>query len=157
MTRTQPEAFKGVDRIPSYWNHTGPLQHLSERLEKLVPQSGSVKDPKKNPALEKFRKASNGYYDLYNNGLCNRAAEFRSAFGFSGTTATASQVEDRLNIIIIKAAKEQGLFDKDEAVIAGLLGAAKAVIANLKAQGVNDFREGPYAPLVTAVANAEAR
>ena len=43
----------------TYWNNKGKYQNLSDKLEKLIPAQGSVLNPEKNPALEKFRKASN--------------------------------------------------------------------------------------------------
>ena len=64
----------------TYWNSNGRFQSLVEHLQKLVPIQGEVKDPRKNKALEKFRRASNCYYDLYNNGLGNRAREFAQVF-----------------------------------------------------------------------------
>lgn len=63
----------------TYWNSKGTHQHFADELAKLVPAMGEV--PAGNPMLEKFRKASNCYYDLYNNGLCNRAKEFWRVFG----------------------------------------------------------------------------
>lgn len=64
----------------TYWNHKGKHQDFAEELRKLIPIEGEVPNKRKNPALEKFRKASNCYYDLYNNGLCNRAREFYGVF-----------------------------------------------------------------------------
>jgi len=64
----------------TYWNHNGKYQKLADALNELIPVEGSVKNPRKNKALEKFRKASNCYYDLYNNGLWNRAREFAAIF-----------------------------------------------------------------------------
>ena len=55
----------------SYWNNKGKYQTLSDKLSGLIPDSGSVKNTSKNRKLEKYRKACNCYYDLYNNGLCN--------------------------------------------------------------------------------------
>ena len=68
----------------TYWCSKGKYPELNEALQKLIPAEGPVANAKKNRALEKFRKASNCYYDLYNNGLCNRATEFRGVFGFGG-------------------------------------------------------------------------
>ena len=65
----------------TYWAHNGRYQKFVPQLEALVPYEGSVEKPHKNKMLEKFRKASNCYYDLYNNGLCNRAREFARIFG----------------------------------------------------------------------------
>lgn len=116
----------------TYWNHKGLYQTISEKLEKLVPDQGAVPNPRKNRALEKFRKASNCYYDLYNNGLCNRASEFTRVFGFSANKYSYTTVqyyagrprrhkkigsmayiraEDIMNTIILKAAEEQGILD----------------------------------------------
>jgi hypothetical protein len=64
----------------TYWAHRGRYQALGERLNDLIPIEGEVPNKRKNPALEKFRKASNCYYDLYNNGLWNRAREFYGVF-----------------------------------------------------------------------------
>lgn len=101
----------------TYWNGKGKYQVASNRLRALLPDSGSVANPRKNKALERFRKASNCYYDLYNNGLCNRAAEFRKVFGIAATKYRDSkgrfgiylleQVELAMNAIIEDAVKEQ--------------------------------------------------
>lgn len=64
----------------SYWDHTGKYETIIELLYKLIPASGEVVNPRKNCQLEKFRKASNCYYDLYNNGLSNLAASFGKVF-----------------------------------------------------------------------------
>lgn len=101
-----------------YWNDAGKYQDLYEKLNDLIPSEGAVANPKKNRALEKMRKAANCYYDLYNNGLCNRAAEFRSVFGFGGTPIPKARfnypvlqerLDERMDEIILAAAKEQGL------------------------------------------------
>ena len=77
-----------------------------------------------NKQLEKFRKASNCYYDLYNNGLCNMAREFSTVFRIPGvpreikqnygrydmiSKSTADAIEAKLDEIILAAAKEQGI------------------------------------------------
>ena len=106
----------------SYWNNTGKNQILGDQLDDLIPASGSVLNPMKNHKLEKFRKAQNCYYDLYNNGLCNRMAEFRKVYGFSASDykrddrsypdfsdALYIKVEELLDLIILDAAKEQKL------------------------------------------------
>lgn len=99
----------------TYWGNKGKYQALANKLDELIPTQGSVCDPAKNKALEKFRKASNAYYDLYNNGLCNRASEFRKVFGFGGTWIAKQgfpyyqKLEDKLDEIILAAAKEQGI------------------------------------------------
>ena len=69
----------------TYWNQKGTHQNLVEGLNKLVPTMGEIKGSK-NKALEKFRKASNAYYDIFNNGGCNRGASIRGIFGFGMTS-----------------------------------------------------------------------
>jgi hypothetical protein len=102
----------------TYWGNQGKYQNATDKLQKLIPTSGSVERPRKNRWLEKFRKAVNCYYDLYNNGLCNRANEFRLVFGiasskyFNGWNFSQELVElteTALNEIIEKACKEQGI------------------------------------------------
>ena len=106
-----------------YWYNRGKYQNLAERLEKMIPLKGSVKNPRKNKALEKFRKAANCYYDLYNNGLCNRANQFRQVFGIPSSKFVKERnvyrskftdelyelVEQQMDQIILAAAKEQRL------------------------------------------------
>lgn len=66
----------------SYWNSNGKHQTKLEQVQKLIPDVGRVKG-KRTRKLNKLRVASNCYYDLYNNGLYNRKAEFTRVFGFS--------------------------------------------------------------------------
>ena len=66
--------------MQSFWNNNSDMQDLADELSSLVPAMGPVPDPRKNKALERFRRASNCYYDLYNNGLCNRRQEFYRLF-----------------------------------------------------------------------------
>jgi hypothetical protein len=103
----------------TYWNNSGKYMPTADALHTLVPAEGSVKEPRKNPKLERFRKAVNCYYDLYNNGLCNRVAEFRQVFGIQSSRYKISygdygatlymRVEECMNQIIIEAAAEQGI------------------------------------------------
>lgn len=104
----------------TYWNHEGRHQAAVVQLNKLIPVEGSVPSAQgKNKALEKFRIASNCYYDLYNNGLCNRARSFARIFGFAAnnyrnTDGKLSDVvyekaEYAIDKIIEAAAKEQGI------------------------------------------------
>jgi hypothetical protein len=102
----------------SYWNHNGKFQALADALNKLVPCEGNIKG-KNNVALERFRKASNCYYDLYNNGLGNRASSFSKLFGiaagnyrlwnnrFSYSPALYEIVEVEMDKVILAAAAEQ--------------------------------------------------
>lgn len=117
----------------TYWCHKGKHEETIAALYKLVPAEGEVPDADTNPALEKFRIASNCYYDLYNNGLCNRWEEFEEVFSFAGpyredesddeddwrsqvdvdkawwTVENVNRVEIVMNIIIEQAAQEQGI------------------------------------------------
>ena len=67
-----------------YWNNTGVYQAHSDALLKLLPEVGVCANANQNPELEKFRKAVNCYYDLYNNGLCNKAVQFALIFKITG-------------------------------------------------------------------------
>ena len=105
----------------TYWGSKGKHQVYVDRLNDLVPHEGSVSEPRKNKALEKFRRASNCYYDLYNNGLCNRASEFREVFGIASSRyrlrdryswfaeSMLELVEARMDDIVAAAAAEQGI------------------------------------------------
>jgi len=104
----------------SYWNHRGTYQAATAELEKLIPIQGPVENPRTaNRALEKFRRASNCYYDLYNNGLCNRADEFRQVFGIASShyrwgdyrffEELYAATERKLDRIVEAAAREQGI------------------------------------------------
>lgn len=114
----------------TYWNSNGKYQFVGDLLNKRIPREGEVSEPKKNPALEKFRKASNVYYDLYNNNLCNRAAQFKSMFGIATSSNRYlgkygwvysehlfATVETRMDEIILAAAIEQGFTLHLEAVV----------------------------------------
>ena len=99
----------------TYWNHKGKYEAIAAEVQKLIPASGECATP----ALERCRQAINCYYDLYNNGLCNRAAEFRKVFGFSGVkfakgfldAEIEARIESRMSAFIIDAAMEAGLVD----------------------------------------------
>lgn len=100
----------------TYWNNKGAYSDLYEKLNALIPAEGAVDNARKNRALEKLRKAANCYYDLYNNGLYNRAAQFRQVFGFGGTAfvkgrysdnALQLQIENKMDGLILAAAHEQ--------------------------------------------------
>ena len=104
----------------TYWGSNGTLQSACQELHKLVPASGSVTNPRsKNKKLECFRKAVNCYYDLYNNGLCNRAQEFRYVFDIASSKfrmwdhsyheSLYAMVEEKMTQIIAEAAQEQNI------------------------------------------------
>ena len=60
----------------TYWASNGMHQQQLNILTAMVPSEGPVANARKRPHTERFRKAMNCYYDLYNNGLGNRAREF---------------------------------------------------------------------------------
>lgn len=112
----------------TYWNNNGSLEAYVKQLQELVPVEGEVKTPN-SKALEKFRRASNCYHDLYNNGLCNRASEFRSVFGFSAakhkqpwlgygefSDALYELTEEAMDRIVLEAAMEQGLISTTQII-----------------------------------------
>jgi hypothetical protein len=93
-----------------YWNGTGRYQEQADLLESLIPASGPVYDAEgANKHLDTFRRAVNCYYDLYNNGLFNRAREFKGLFKMSGTSASADpeRIEDKMSQFILAAMQEQ--------------------------------------------------
>lgn len=113
----------------TYWNHKGTHQALIEKLYALVPVSGEIKGSK-NKALERFRKASNAYYDIFNNGGWNRGQSISKFFGSSVTfelrrlrenpryarlpevnswNRIHQSTEPKMDEIILAAAKEQGI------------------------------------------------
>ena len=61
----------------SEWGVRNDVKHLVEALQHKLPASGMVKNANKNRCLEKFRKAQNVTYDIFNNGLCNRGRELK--------------------------------------------------------------------------------
>lgn len=107
----------------TYWNNKGTFESAAKKLSGMIPIEGSVEFPRsKNKKLEKFRKACNCYHDLYNNGLMNRAQEFRQVFGIASSqhkrltrySVTFSpslyeKVEEQMDAIVYAAAIEQGL------------------------------------------------
>lgn len=113
--------------MSTYWENKGLYQAEADALEKLLPSFGEVPDNKvTNKYLEKFRKAVNCYYDLYNNGLCNRAREFKTLFcipvlreikqnndsNFLVSSVTEDAIDAKMDQIILLAYKEQLLLGK---------------------------------------------
>ena len=107
----------------TYWNNAGKYVELAAKLQKLIPLSGAVLNPRTNKKLEKYRKATNCYYDLYNNGLGNGLSEFRTVIGFAASPFKQPwrgyghfnqnlfiKTELAMDDIILAAAKEQNLF-----------------------------------------------
>lgn len=107
-----------MSKEQNYWGATGRFQTKSDMLRTLIPDEGGLQG-NENKALEKLRKASNCYYDLFNNGLCNRANEFRKLFGFGGkiikkngfnlNSKEAIVLELKMDEIILNAFEEQKL------------------------------------------------
>lgn len=101
----------------TYWNNNGRFNKFAHAVQELIPAEGAVKNPAKNKALERYRKAVNCYYDLYNNGLCNRKAAFSKIFGISASNERTGRgsfsaylyehVERRMDSIILDAYAEQ--------------------------------------------------
>ena len=75
----------------TYWDGTRNPDEV-KYLNAQVPTSGNVED-KQRKWLEAWRRFSNGYYDLYNNGWCNWdmcGYNFRTACKKVGFTARKS-------------------------------------------------------------------
>ena len=114
----------------TYWAGKGKHQAAVVKLQALIPSTGAVAQPYKNKALEKFRKASNAYYRLYNDGDFNSGKgrmfgiEYISRFskpeyytGWNGRMESHhawaqglyDEVEIGMDRIIEAACKEQGI------------------------------------------------
>ena len=114
----------------TYWANKGTHQAIIEKLQALVPEDGPVAQPYKNKALERFRKAVNAYYRLYNDGDFNSGkgrmfgieyiSRFRTRKFYTAHNGRMQsygcwaqglydEVEVGINKIIEAAAKEQGI------------------------------------------------
>ena len=101
----------------SSWAVNQGFEALREQLNELIPLSGKCdKSRSTNKKLDRFRTAQNLIYDLFNNGLCNRKAHFRTFFGWAprGFDFHRSQwerleeaLEPEFTQIIQEAASEQ--------------------------------------------------
>lgn len=106
------------------WGTNSGFKYLSDQLNELIPFQGRCENPmSKNKQLEKFRKAQNLLYDLFNNALMNRRSEFKSFFGFvpintsrysypvtaERWTQVENEMAEHMNEIIFDAAAEQGV------------------------------------------------
>ena len=104
------------------WGVNSGFKTVSDKLNELIPLEGACENPRStNKHLDKFRRAQNAAYDLFNNGLCNKRGLFKQLFGFAPTQrdtnyATRMQwshwedrVEEILTPIIQAAALEQGI------------------------------------------------
>tara|TARA_B100000674_G_scaffold383499_1_gene326654 strand:+ start:170 stop:538 length:369 start_codon:yes stop_codon:yes gene_type:complete len=112
----QEEMFKNP------WGVNQGFSHLNNNLNDLIPLEGRCEFPNsKNKALDKFRRAQNAAYDLFNNGLGNKRSLFQNIYGWSvGVRDTSyatkmqwsmweDRVEEVLTPIMLEAAKEQGV------------------------------------------------
>lgn len=122
---------------PKYWNQKGRLQALYKKLTDMIPNEGACPDSDeggKNVNLDRMRRAANCYYDLFNNGLCNREREARELFGIrppmkrrhDGGRRNAdepevnfdhpdiAQYDHLMDTFIQLAAEEQGLLPKPQ-------------------------------------------
>ena len=81
---------KQMDLFEVNWGVRADLKDVQEKLWDLIPTSGSCESPRsKNKHLDRFRRAANLGYDLFNNGLMNRRSEFKKFFGFVPIPAPA--------------------------------------------------------------------
>jgi len=116
--------YKGYqsELFTNNWGVNSGFKHLADKLNDLLPFEGRCEKPmSSNKHLEKFRRAQNAAYDLFNNGLCNRIGLFNSVYGFAPTMSQThhamsttwsnweDMVEEILTPIILNAAKEQGV------------------------------------------------
>jgi len=123
-------AKTGYNPKNASWGCTTDTKQIAEDLTALDiwPATGEVEDKKNNPAMEKFRKAQNVVYDIFNNGLCNRARQCRHALDGLTKAELAfavysngrfcypanwdqieQKVEEKFTPIVMAAAREQGL------------------------------------------------
>ena len=119
-----------VEAVKSEWGVTSRTGKLAVKLTNLdiFPAQGQVPQHWKHPALEKFRKAQNVVYDIFNNGLGNRGkqlkvlgikrddlalAVYRNGRCIYGDNWDQIEqvVEPAFTPIIEAAAKEQGLVE----------------------------------------------
>ena len=77
----------------NYWHNKGLYQTEANELEKLIPVMGEVENAEQRPELERFRNASNCYYDLFNNGGFNRMDEIVSLFDIDESLVNSADDE----------------------------------------------------------------
>jgi len=99
-----------IETPQTYWENNGTHQNLVAKIDAAIK---SIPQEEKGKSLIKYEQACIGYYDLFNNGLCNHAKTFRKAFGIAGTKiesyAQYEDLERRLDDIVLKAALELGI------------------------------------------------
>ena len=108
------------------WGQTATTKPIVEKLDELIPLEGMVTNPVKNKHLEKFRKAQNVVYDIFNNGLMNKGKSLK-VLGLMRYDLALEEyrggeiimranwdrvnevVEEAFTPIVMAAAKEQGV------------------------------------------------
>ena len=65
----------------TYWEKKGLHQEMANELNLLIPLMGTVENKRYRKKLERYRKAANAYYDIFNNGGYNRGREIGATFG----------------------------------------------------------------------------
>ena len=106
------------------WGCTPTTNRLRNKLSELeaFPATGECElKYTKNKALERFRRAQNVVYDIFNNGLMNRGKQLKilglkkhrmplpDQYGLGNWDRIEEMVEEKFTPIIFEAAKEQGL------------------------------------------------
>tara|TARA_Y100000389_G_scaffold191667_1_gene218209 strand:- start:48 stop:371 length:324 start_codon:yes stop_codon:yes gene_type:complete len=103
----------------TYWNGNGTYQSLADKLREFIPTEG----PCSNKKVERFRKAANNYYDIFNNAGCNRGHGIGQMFpgvmglinesriyrGRPDWKLISTKVEPKMDEIILETAKKVGL------------------------------------------------
>lgn len=111
----------------SLWNGNSPHKELAEKLQALIPSMGEVENPRKNKCLERYRMAMNCYYDLYNNGLCNRKRTFSRMFKINVGDHTFYRSYQGVGGRTVKYPRfDERLYEAAEVVIVEILLAAVA-------------------------------
>jgi hypothetical protein len=73
-----------TNEIATFWDNTHENSNLAKAVSDLISLSGEVKKEyrgHKIAELERFRKMSNAYYDIFNNGGGNRGRAISRYFG----------------------------------------------------------------------------
>ncbi len=104
------------------WGLNSGFTKVVDQLNELLPMEGRCEFSRsKNKHLDKFRRAQNAAYDLFNNGLWNKRSLFKQIYGWAPGTRDCDhasrrqwaywedRVEEDLTPIIIAAALEQGV------------------------------------------------
>jgi hypothetical protein len=80
----------------TFWNNDHILTPLADKLEDRIPATGKI-EGKANAKLERFRKLTNAYYRLYNDG--DKHQFFRGL--------NAAQIEEKMAKAVAEAYAEQ--------------------------------------------------